>query len=82
MAPTPPRVRDRVARASDPTVADLLARVEDDTIAMAIRGVKDLEQCWMAVPPGGTLRLSYPLPCDFFARGLQVSEGARTDGAS
>jgi hypothetical protein len=79
---TPHGVRDRVARASDPSLADLLAQVDDATIAMAIRGVKDLEQCWMAVPPSGTLRLSYPLPRDFFARGVQVSGGARTDGAS
>jgi hypothetical protein len=70
---TPHGVRDRVAQTSDPTLADLLAQVDDATIATAIRGVKDLEQCWMAVPPGGTLRLSYPLPRDFFVGGLQVS---------
>ena len=64
---TPRGVRDRVARAGDPSLADLLARVDDATIATAIRGVKDLEQRWMAVPPGGTLRLSWPLPCEFFA---------------
>jgi len=44
-----------------------LARVDDATIAMAIRGVKHLEQRWMVVPPGGTLRLSWPLPRAFFA---------------
>jgi hypothetical protein len=64
---TPRGVRDRVARADDPSLADLLARVDDATIALAIRGVRDLEQRWLAVPPGGTLRLSYPLPRDFFA---------------
>jgi len=64
---TPAGVRDRVARAGDPSLADLLARVDDATIAMAIRGVRHLEQCWLAVPPGGTLRLSWPLPPDFFA---------------
>jgi hypothetical protein len=56
-----------VARAGDPSLTDLLARVDDPTIAMAIRGVKQLEQRWMAVTPGGTLRLSWPLPGDFFA---------------
>ena len=64
---TPAGVRDRVARANDPSLQDLLARVDDETIAMAIRGVRDLEQRWMAVQPGGTLRLSWPLAPDFFA---------------
>jgi hypothetical protein len=64
---TPRGVRDRVARAGDPSLAGLLARVDDATIAMAIRGVKHLEQRWMVVPPGGTLRLSWPLPRAFFA---------------
>jgi hypothetical protein len=36
-------------------------------IALAIRGVKHLEQRWMVVPPGGTLRLSWPLARAFFA---------------
>jgi hypothetical protein len=64
---TPAGVRDRVARANDPSLQDLLARVDDETIAMAIRGVRDLEQRWMAVQPGGMLRLSWPLAPDFFA---------------
>jgi hypothetical protein len=34
---------------------------------MAIRGVRDLEQRWVAVPPGGTLRLSWPLAREFFS---------------
>jgi hypothetical protein len=59
-------VRDRVAREHDPSLDHLLARVGDDTITMAIRGVRDLEQRWMAVPPGGTLRLSWPLTPDVF----------------
>ena len=63
---TPAGVRDRVARENDPSLADLLARVDDETIAMAIRGVRDLEQRWTAVPPGGTLRLSWPLAPGFF----------------
>ncbi len=60
-------VRDRAARQHDPSLDDLLAGIDDETIAMAIRGVRDLEERWMAVPPGGTLRLSWPLPRDFFA---------------
>jgi hypothetical protein len=64
---TPAGVRDRAARQHDPTLPDLLARVDDQTIAVAIRGVRDLEQRWLAVPPGGTLRLCWPLAPDFFA---------------
>jgi hypothetical protein len=41
--------------------------IDDETIAMAIRGVQDLQERWMTVPPGGTLRLSWPLARDFFA---------------
>ena len=64
---TPAGVRDRVARANDPSLQDLLARVDDETIAMAIRGVQDLERRWVAVPPGGKLKLFWPLARDFFA---------------
>jgi hypothetical protein len=60
-------VRDRVARENDPSLDHLLAEVDDEAIAMAIRGVRDLEQRWLAVPPGGTLRLFWPLTPDFFA---------------
>jgi hypothetical protein len=67
MAPTPRPVRDRVAQADDPSLLDLLARVDDETIATAIRGVRDLERRWVAVPPGGTLRHSWPLARSFFA---------------
>jgi hypothetical protein len=58
---TPAGVRDRVARENDRSLDALLARVDDQAIASAIQGVRDLEQRWMAVPPGGTLRLSWPL---------------------
>jgi len=64
---TPAGVRDRVARANDPPLQDLLARVDDQTIAMAIRGVRDLERRWVAVPPGGALRLVWPLAREFFS---------------
>jgi len=64
---TPAGVRERVARASDPSLQDLLTRVDDETIATAIRGVRDLERRWLAVPPGGKLKLVWPLARDFFA---------------
>ena len=64
---TPRGVRDRVAQENDPLLDDLLARLDDQTIAAAIRGVRDLEQRWITVPPGGTLRLSWPVSRDFFA---------------
>jgi hypothetical protein len=65
---TPAGVRDRVARQHDPALEHLLALVDDETIALAIWAVRDLERRWMAVPPGGTLRLSWPLAPGFFAR--------------
>ncbi len=34
---------------------------------VATRDVPDLEERWMGVPPGATLRLSWPLARDFFA---------------
>jgi hypothetical protein len=62
---TPAGVRDRVARQHNPALEHLLARLDDETIAAAISGVRDLEHAWLAVPPGGTLRLSWPLAPDF-----------------
>ena len=64
---TPAGVRDRVARQDDPSLEHLLARLDDETIAAAISGVRDLEHAWLAVPPGGTLRLSWPLAPGFSA---------------
>jgi hypothetical protein len=63
---TPGGVRERAARQDSQALHDLLARVDDETLAVAIRGVRDLEQRWMAVPPGGKLSLSWPLGRDFF----------------
>ncbi len=60
-------VRERVARQDSALLNDLLTRVDDETITLAIRGVRDLEQRWRAVPPGGKLSLSWPLGHDFFA---------------
>jgi hypothetical protein len=64
---TPAEARECVARASDPSLQDLLTRVDDETIATAIRGVRDLERHWPAVPTGGKLTLVWPLARDFFA---------------
>ena len=56
-----------MARENDPSLEDLFAQVDDQTITMAICGAQDLEQRWIAVPPSGTLKLFWPLACDFFA---------------
>jgi hypothetical protein len=64
---TPAEARERVARASDPSLQDVLTRVDDETIATAIRGVRDRERRWLAVPTGGKLTLVWPLARDFFA---------------
>jgi hypothetical protein len=72
-ADTPGGVRERAARQDNPALTDLLSRVDDETIMLAIRGVRDLEQRWMAVPAGGKLTLSWPLRRDFFpGTGSQV----------
>jgi hypothetical protein len=64
---TPAGTRERVARASYPSLQDVLTRVDDETIATAIRGVRDLERRWLAVPTGGKLTLVWPLARDFSA---------------
>jgi len=66
---TPAGVRARAARENSQPLRDLLGRVDDETIALAIRGTRDLMQRWMAVPPGGKLELSWPLPRDFLIQG-------------
>jgi len=58
---SPHGVRARLAQQDDPGVATLLERVDDETIAIAIRGVRDVQRHWQQTPPGGTLRLSWPL---------------------
>jgi hypothetical protein len=74
---TPSGVRDRVARQHDPSLDGLLAVIDDETIVLAIRGVHDLGERWMAVPQGGTLRLSWPLARDFFAGATGSPETGR-----
>jgi hypothetical protein len=71
-------VRDGAARQHNPSLDDLLGVTDDETIAMAIRGVQNLEERWMTVPPSGTLRLSWPLARDFFA-GATGSPGPADD---
>jgi hypothetical protein len=51
--------------------------MDDTTIAMAIRGVKDLERRWMALPPGGKLTLAWPLPRGVFAGATHDDPSAR-----
>ena len=65
---TPDGVRNRAASADDRALDELLARLDDTTIALAIRGVKELNQRWMTLPPGEKLTLSWPLPRGAFTR--------------
>ena len=58
---TPQGVRDRAARGQDQVAAELLDRFGDEAIARAIAEVRDLLHRWADVPPGGTLRLTWPL---------------------
>lgn len=59
---TPAGVRERLAGRGTPEVEAVLSRVSDDTIATAIEGVRIVQQRWLAIPAGETLRLSWPLP--------------------
>jgi hypothetical protein len=43
-------------------VTDLLARLDDPAIALAIGATRRLAAAWAALPPGGMLRLAWPLP--------------------
>ncbi len=61
---TPQGVRERAARDPDPSVAVLVSQVSDDAIARAIAGVRDLLHQWAQIPPGGVLRLTWPLTFD------------------
>jgi hypothetical protein len=58
---TPDGVRDRARRQPDFAIAQLLSDLDDETIARAISGVRDLQRRWSQIPPGGTLRLTWPL---------------------
>jgi hypothetical protein len=43
-------------------IAGLLGRLDDVTITLAISGTRDLSSAWGRLPPGGMLRLQWPLP--------------------
>jgi hypothetical protein len=54
-------VRARLGPQDDPAVDALLARLDDVTIDAAIQDVRELYRRWEETPPGGTLRLTWPL---------------------
>lgn len=58
---TPSGVRDRAAGYSDAAAAELLGNLDDDVITGAVAAVRDLLHRWAQVPPGGILRLTWPL---------------------
>jgi hypothetical protein len=58
---TPAGVRSRLLRDSSERIRSLLDCVDDETIAASIQAVRDLQQRWASTPPGGILRLSWPL---------------------
>jgi hypothetical protein len=57
---TPDGVRDRM-RSHSPQAADLIDSLDNDTIRAAAAAVRRLYRQWRALPPGGTLRLTWPL---------------------
>ena len=57
---TPDGVRDRM-RGHSPEAADLADGLEGETIRLAAVGVRRLYREWRVLPPGGTLRLTWPL---------------------
>jgi hypothetical protein len=69
-------VRARLSRQGLRGTADLLARLADDTIELALRGVRALYRLWAETPPGGTLRLSWPLPRAFFTDGAAAGNAS------
>jgi hypothetical protein len=57
---TPAGVRARL-RGNGPEAAALAGRLSDEEIRLAAAGVKRLYREWAALPPGGTLRATWPL---------------------
>lgn len=57
---TPAGVRVRLRRCG-PEAAALDCRLDDDSIRVAAAGVRRLYKDWAALPPGGALRLTWPL---------------------
>jgi hypothetical protein len=64
---TPSGVRERLRAAAKrenwvaARIEDLAAGLDDNTIRVARIGVRRLYRSWRALPPGGTLRLTWPL---------------------
>lgn len=58
-------VRGRLAGEDSEAVRALLTRLDDDTVTATIRTVHTLLARWRSTPPGGTLRLRFPLPRNF-----------------
>lgn len=57
---TPDGIRDRM-RGHSRQAAALADRLDDETILLAAAGVRGLYRQWRALPPGGALRLTWPL---------------------
>ncbi len=58
---TPAGVRARLRAESDPACTALLESLDDATIQRAIDGVRRVYEQWAQTPPGGSLRLTWPL---------------------
>jgi hypothetical protein len=65
---TPAGVRARL-RCSGPEAAELAGRLDDATIRVAAAGVRRLYRDWSALPPGGTLRVTWPLHPNWLSLG-------------
>ena len=57
---TPEGVRERL-RARGPDADELADDLDDESIRVAAAGVKRLYREWAILPPGGSLRLTWPL---------------------
>ena len=57
---TPEGVRERL-RACGPDADELADDLDDESIRVAAAGVKRLYREWATLPPGGSLRLTWPL---------------------
>ncbi len=57
---TPDGVRERL-RACGPDADELADDLDDESIRVAAAGVRSLYREWAALPPGGSLRLTWPL---------------------
>jgi hypothetical protein len=58
---TPAGVRSRLRGEASEPIRSLLGRADDETIAVSIQAVRVPERRWASMPPGGTLRLCWPL---------------------